>query len=295
MGEPTHGRSNATQSAYVHCFSFWLHDRDASYPSSLQRRRCSMKGRMVFVALLMSVALCSQGFGFELLDNMLGLNRGCTACDPACCSPACCDPAVKCCTPEPACCKKVACCDPVCKPNCCDPCCKPCDLFSGLRGLFACKRCCDPGCDNACCPEAKCCAPEPKCCDPCCKPKRCCKPRRCCKPKCCEAPACCEKPACCDPCGKARCRRCCTPVLDFLDDLFCCRSKCCCKPKCCDPGCCEEVAGTCCGCGVEVTPAKAAPAEKAAPLPAPAPKADPSASLYRSRNVRQASRNVTID
>ena len=35
-----------------------------------------------FWALLVSAALCSQGFGFELLDRMLGLNNGgCGGCN----------------------------------------------------------------------------------------------------------------------------------------------------------------------------------------------------------------------
>ena len=54
-----------------------------------------MKGKTIFGALLVSVALCSQGFGFELLDRMLGLNCGgcgeCNACAKvACCEKACC-------------------------------------------------------------------------------------------------------------------------------------------------------------------------------------------------------------
>ena len=58
-----------------------------------------MKSRIVFGALLMSVTLCGQGFGFELLDNLLGLNKcGCGGCcEPACCEQACC---------EPQCCEK---------------------------------------------------------------------------------------------------------------------------------------------------------------------------------------------
>ena len=52
-----------------------------------------MRSKMIFGALLVSVALCSQGFGFELLDRMLGLNGGgcgeCNACAKVapCCQP----------------------------------------------------------------------------------------------------------------------------------------------------------------------------------------------------------------
>ena len=35
-----------------------------------------MRSKTIFGALLVSAALCSQGFGFELLDRMLGLNGG---------------------------------------------------------------------------------------------------------------------------------------------------------------------------------------------------------------------------
>ncbi len=40
-----------------------------------------MKWNMVFGALVVSVGLCGRGFGFELLERMLGLNDcGCTSC-----------------------------------------------------------------------------------------------------------------------------------------------------------------------------------------------------------------------
>src|SRR4030067_939290 len=98
-----------------------------------------MKGKTIFGALLVSVALCGQGFGFELLDRMLGLNTG------GCGQPTCCQPAGQCCE-QPACCAPAR-----CEPACCDPacstCCAPkCDLFAGLKGLFACGGCCQPAC-----------------------------------------------------------------------------------------------------------------------------------------------------
>jgi hypothetical protein len=75
-------------------------------------------------------------------------------------------------------------------------------------------------------------------------------------------------------------------VLDFIDDLFCCVGGC--RSNCCEPpGCCEV---SCDGYG-ESAPAKAAPAEEAAPLPK-APKADPSASFNRDRGVRVVSRTI---
>ena len=87
-----------------------------------------MKGRIVFGALLVSVALAGQGFGFELLNDLLGLNRGCSN---ACCEPQCCE--------QPACCEKA--CQPACQPECCEPCCKP----KCCKPLLCCKpRCCKP-------------------------------------------------------------------------------------------------------------------------------------------------------
>ena len=66
-----------------------------------------MRSKTIFGALLVSVALCSQGFGFELLERMLGLNGGgCGECN-ACAKVACCEKACeKACCPEPACCEK---------------------------------------------------------------------------------------------------------------------------------------------------------------------------------------------
>ena len=245
-----------------------------------------MKSRIVFGALIMSVALCGQGFGFELLDNLLGQkncgSRGC--CEPACCEQAC----------QPNCCEKTSCAPQACEPQCCEADCgtsckKSCDLFGGLRGLFACKSSC-----NSCCEPEACgvvtCAPEPKCCETACAPK-CCETD--CGPQCCEA-----------DCGTSCCKPRCTPVLDFLEDLCSLRiclykaeKSCggCCDTGCGDTGCCEEA--TCGGCGgsgaapaTQAAP-KAAPKEKAAPLPK-APKADSSAQLRRTSRYHQAGRVV---
>ncbi|MBN1589778.1 MAG: hypothetical protein JW888_09705 [Pirellulales bacterium] len=243
-----------------------------------------MKGRIVFGALLVSVALASQGFGFELLNDLLGMNRGCStnACaEPACCEQACqpecceqpCKPMRHCAKPkccEPKCCEPKCCEKNCCEPACCDPCCKPrCDLFAGLKGLFACKKCCCEPCGTACCEDTKCCAPEPKCCEE----------------------SCCE-PNCCDPGCGGICIPKCTPVRDLLEDLCSLRicvyhvQKCNC---CCDPGCCEESCG-CGGAAPSTTAPKTAPAEEAAPLPK-APLVDPSASLRPSKFYK-ASRSI---
>ncbi len=259
-----------------------------------------MRSKTIFGALLVSVALCSQGFGFELLDRMLGLNcGGCGDCN-ACANVACCDKAcVKACCPEPACCEK-ACCDPACCEEACCSKCKKCritpvrDLFAGLVDLFECKGCyCEPVCGSACCEEAACCE-KPDCCDEvnCCK-KKCRKPRRSKKNCCCEAacdPAC-EKVAACDPTCEPTCKPKChklyrRPVIELLEALFGSRN-CRCGEASCGDGC-----ETACGSG-GVVPGVKAPAkapEKAAPLPM-APKADPSAAIH-TRGIYQASRSL---
>ena len=123
-----------------------------------------MKGKVIFGALLVSVALCSQAFAGEILDRVLGLNGG--GCGPSG-TAACCDPVKAC---EPAC-EKTA-----CEPNCCKPCCQPVrELFGNLKDLVACKRC----------GKVRCCCPKPVCAAPCGDPT------------CCEAPKACPAPACC--------------------------------------------------------------------------------------------------
>ncbi len=252
-----------------------------------------MRSKTIFGALLVSVALCSQGFGFELLDRMLGLNCGgcgdCNACaDVACCDKAC----AKACCPEPACCEN-ACCEEACCSKC-----KKCritpvrDLFAGLVDLFECKGCyCEPVCESACCEEAC----DPACAKPC-KEKRFRKQRcaKACDPCC---PATCEEVAACDPaCGEvAACEPACKPkchklyrrpVVELLEALFGSRN-CRCGKCSCGDGC-----ETACG-GGGVVPGVKSPAkapEKAAPLPM-APKADNSTAVP-TRGIYQASRSL---
>jgi hypothetical protein len=239
-----------------------------------------MKGRILLGALLASVALCSQGFGIELLDRIVGLKNcnGSGTCQ-ACAKVDCCEPAAKASCPEPACGQKDS-----------DASCKRCitpvrDLFCGIKGLLECQRCgkvkcccpkdgCDPGKP---CEEVKACAPDPSC-DPCAKPVRA-------RKVCCEAKACdpaCVAPKACDPCDQAcakkRCRR---PILELFQGLFQCRK------ACCDPSC-DPCAAADSGGKAEGT--APTPAPEAAPLPK-APKADPSASLQRG-SIYQAARVV---
>ena len=122
-----------------------------------------MKFKMFFGALVLSTGLCTQSFGFELLDTMLGLNGcGCQSRTRArCCAKPCGQPK--------SCCAKVACrpkrcCAP--KPKTCcakkKSCCRQrsgCDLFAGLRGLFSCGCRSKCGCDakpKTCCAKKSC-------------------------------------------------------------------------------------------------------------------------------------------
>ncbi len=235
-----------------------------------------MKAKLAVGALLVSMALVSQGFGVELLPGLRGLKGG------PCCDP--CGEPVKCCVPEPKAC------EPACNDPCCDPCCKPKhELLGGLKDLFKKKCCCDP-CAAACEP-VKCAVPEPKACDPC--EPACCDP--CCdrplkrllgKKCCCEAcePKACEKAACepvCDPCNQCcKCRK--RPVLRMLHALF--GEKCCCDV--CETGGCDQ-----CGAAPAGAPVPAPKGAEPAPLPK-APKPDAEAQLNPPRSISQTSRHV---
>ncbi len=239
--------------------------------------------RMLFLgALVLGVTVCSQSFGFELLDRMLG-SKGC--CGSSCCEPAC-DAGDSCC--EPACDAGNGCCEPACDAGngCCEPSCgaqacgkKRCkkhDLFGGLKGLFDhCKKkhsrsCCEPACDagNGCCEPA--CDAGNGCCEPACDAGN-----GCCEPACDAGNGCCKK----------KCRG--TPILDCLRAMHeakkRCRSTSCCSNSCCEPdcgagnGCCEPACGA----------IDAATEVPAAPVPA-----DASASKKGSSRVTQVSRTV---
>jgi hypothetical protein len=138
-----------------------------------------MKAKIIVGALFLSVAACSTGFGFELLDRMLGFGRGgdcCAPCEPACkaCVPCCkpCKPCAPSCEPTtcakpcraPLVCKPPKCAPLACKaPSCesvgCETGCSPCgtkvrDLFAGIKGLLRCKA---GGCECGDCGGATCC------------------------------------------------------------------------------------------------------------------------------------------
>ncbi|MFM8734640.1 MAG: hypothetical protein ACKOC8_05530 [Pirellulales bacterium] len=232
-----------------------------------------MKRMMYLGALVLGVTVCSQSFGFELLDRMLG-HKGCASCcEPGCDAGAgngCCEPACGAgngCA-EPACDAGAGCCEPGCGAgsSCCGiRKCKKHDLFGGLKGLFAkCKRkhsccgsCCEPACDagNGCCEPA--CGAGNGCAEPACDAGNGCEPA-------CDAGA-----GCCEPsCGAASCcgtRKKCHPIRDLLAALkakharkSCCGTSCCGEPDCsagngcCEPGCGAEPA---CGAGNGCAPA----------------------------------------
>ena len=273
-----------------------------STPVIHKQRRCgSMKRMMYLGALVLGVTVCSQSFGFELLDRMLG-HKGCASC----CEPGC-DAGNGCCEPgcdagngngcaEPACGAGNGCAEPACDAGagCCEPSCgagssccgmrKKHDLFGGIKGLFAkCKRkhsccgtsCCEPACDagNGCCEPA--CGAGNGCAEPACDAGN----------GCCE-PACDAGAGCCEPsCGAASCcggRKAHKHVLrDLIAALkakharkSCCGTSCCggepaCSAGigCCEPSCCAEPA---CGAGC---------------APAAEPTPDASASVKTARTV----------
>ena len=235
-----------------------------------------MRSKMIFGALLVSVALCSQGFGFELLDRVLGRdNGGCGECKA--CKAAPCEPCAKTCEP----CAKT--CAKPCVPAVCEkPCGKRChatpvrDLFDNIKDMFEAKACVvESGCCEKACCDKGCCAKG--CCEKACGAKGCCE-------KACCAKGCCEK-ACCAPTCEKVCkpkthklyRR---PLVELLESLFGCDE--------CNNGCCEAACG-CGGAAPATTPKTPAKGTEAAPVPAP--KADPQASIQGS-GIYQASRSL---
>ena len=112
-----------------------------------------MKWNILIASLVLSVGLCAQGFGFELLDRMLGVS-GCG------CHTSCCDSKPACgCEAAPACgCEAKHDCG--CEPTCCKKRCRV-GLLDSIFGCHSCKRsCCSScGCDAA--PSCGCGAANP--------------------------------------------------------------------------------------------------------------------------------------
>ena len=153
-----------------------------------------MKRMMYLGALVLGVTVCSQSFGFELLDRMLG-HKGCASCcEPGCDAGAgCCEPGCDagagngCCEPacgagngcaEPACDAGNGCCEPACDAGagCCEPscgaakgCCKKKHrIVDLLKAIHQAKKsrchkssCCEPDCSASCCEPG--CGAEPAC------------------------------------------------------------------------------------------------------------------------------------
>jgi len=124
-----------------------------------------MKWNILIGSLILGLGICTQGFGFELLDRMVGT----CGCESSCCETKCC---------KQKCCKSR--CDGGCERTCCDPaptcgCEKKCCGHN--RGCCE-KKCC--GHNRGCC-EKKCCGNGNGCCD---RAPKCGCEKKCCKSKC---------------------------------------------------------------------------------------------------------------
>jgi hypothetical protein len=207
-----------------------------------------MKWNIAVAALFVSAAMCTQSFGFDLLDRMLG-GSGC-GCDTQCC-----ETAADCCEADPGCgCEDTA---PDCgcdaAPSCgcesdCNPCCRKPLIQINIPKIRLCvrDRCCeDAGCDED--PACGCDAAADCGCD--------------------AAPSC----GCESACGGMR-------SLGLLDRIFSCK-----KRGCCDDGC-EASCGVEPACGCSAGGAAPAASEASAPMP-PAPVVDPSAFVAPQRSV----------
>ena len=214
-----------------------------------------MKWNVLSAALVVGVGVCSQSFGFELLDRMLGTGCGCApSAAQACCEKPCgvaADPGCGCAV-DPGCgCAMDAGC------GCADACgCQSRRRPRLLDSLFCGHRCrqncgCGAGAGCGCAADAGCgCAADPGCG--------------------CAAAATCG----CASAGNTCCKR---RHRSLLDSLFCCRSNR--GSSCgCGDGCAAGCAGGC-GCGGAVGGAvEIGETGDDAPMP-PAPMADPAARL----------------
>ncbi len=171
-----------------------------------------MKWNILVGSLVLGFGLCTQSFGMDLLDRMLGTNyNGCSD-KASCCDTPCADPGPSCG------------CDTGCDVQCvpCKPKCRKTPLLDLLRGCHKCKKSsCDGGCDAGCA--------DPGCADPACG--------------CGAEPACGCDNGCDNACGCAakKCRRprcwTCSVVITAKSSR--------CDAGCADPGCGAEPA---CGC-----------------------------------------------
>jgi hypothetical protein len=162
-----------------------------------------MKWNIILSTLVVALATCSQSFGFELLDVMLG-GCGC-GCQTSCCSTNCCK--VKCVKEK---CCKASCCNNGCKTNkCCAPVGNGCHVAAPSCGVPA-PTCgapaptCGVAAPTCAAPSGPTCGSDPGChrpCNACCKPSLLDRLFPCCK-KChggCLIGGC--KTSCCKPAG----------------------------------------------------------------------------------------------
>lgn len=188
-----------------------------------------MKTKLLLGALMVSAMLCGRSQGADLIGRMVSLDEGCAACAQPACEPA-----------QPAC--------DVCAPR------QRCDLFAGLKDLFAARRVVS-ACDTPACEPAKCVTPEPACEPACAAPT--CRPQPvralvrkiatvgqcsvCGQAACdraCEQPACepaCEQPACEPACGAPTCNP--QPVRNLLRKIGSIGERSACGQPACEPAC----------------------------------------------------------
>ena len=226
-----------------------------------------MKWTSLLGSLVLGFAVCTQSYGFELLDRMLGAS-GC-GCETSCCETKCrkhhhrgCNTGCDSCAAAPSCCAAApSCAAPSCAaaPSC--GCEQSCNTGCGHRhhGLFGGHH--NKGCCNTCA------APT------------------CAAPTCAAAPSC----GCEQSCNTGCCKKSC-----WLHRIFSCHKRC--HNGCntgCDTGC--GAAAPSCGCdGGVMSGGKELPPQAGgdlAPMP-PAPVVDPSAFLPTQRRVVHASTSL---
>jgi len=228
--------------------------------SIVLRRRRSMKWNIFVGSLVLSIAACTQSFGFDLLDRMLG-SSGC-GCESSCCETNCCKvkcARTRCCNNGCNSCAKVAPSCGVAAPSCVKaaPTCAAAAPTCAAAGptCAAAPSCgADKGCGNGC---------GNKCCRPCLLDRL----------FSCHSSNSCNK-GCGNGCGNG-----CSKAA----------------PSCAAPSCgvaapsCVKAAPAC-GCDAKAPAAAPAPGGDVAPMP-PAPVVDPSAynAKYNGRVVRSAS------
>jgi len=253
-----------------------------------------MKWNIFVGSMVLGLSLCTQSFGFDLLDRMLGVN-GCGA-----------DTAKSCCVAGPKCGADPSGCTS--KGDSCGRqrlCTKKIDL-SSLKGH--CNRGCgDKGCakgGNGGCANKGCAAPAAA--GPTCAAAAApsCAAKAAAAPTCAAAAAPTCAAAAAPSCGadhgacKSACRQICRPgLLDRLMsiDLNCKKKSCsngCTNGGCANKGCAAPAAAPACGCDGHAAPAAKAGVEAPAPQP-PAPVVDPSAFHQNTqRRVVQASTSL---